>query len=309
VIAGTDQANQGSYLCSLRQQVFRSIDAGPGAGQHRRTNLYARVFEPGGTAEGYWDIVTVNGAAGPTSADPPNVTAPPSSTLLASIYPIVSGTGTINAALITDRRFRAKNPLSSLYFVEVRANVTLDYFQHGIVMGGVDVTITLPPPSKDQICGVFIGAGTATINTTSGVIRGPAMNQTSLFMGNAGAQVLFQSNGTNWYMISGHPDTGWINLSLPSYIDPNPANPPAARKQGDYVLLRGRFSRTLQINAGLTVAFLGSRFTPARGWWVPAAIGGAGNTLLVSSDGFIQPAQNIPPGAWNYLDGINYSMD
>ncbi|MCL2768807.1 MAG: hypothetical protein FWD42_01685 [Solirubrobacterales bacterium] len=109
VIPGTDQADQGHYVCPLAQRVNVPIPAGPSAGNWRRDRIYARVYEPGGEEEAYWRCEVLPGTSGPTSAVAPFLPDhPPSAVMLCWIEEIASNTVAINADRIVDFRKLAR---------------------------------------------------------------------------------------------------------------------------------------------------------------------------------------------------------
>lgn len=97
---------------------------------------------------------------------------------------------------------------------------------HQVVVAGASETVTLPAPSseheliavyaKDDIAGVS-GATPVTITVSSGKIYGKGLGTsgaTSLVLGTPGAFVwLFSPDGTNWKIVHGEQDTGWVALS------------------------------------------------------------------------------------------------
>lgn len=108
-IRGSDQYDQGTYVCPLAQRRNIPIAAGPSAGQHRRSYILARVFDSGINPR--WDLVAMNGPAGPTSTTAPfpsSAAWPPSSAILAEISPITTSTLQITDPLIFDYRHRAR---------------------------------------------------------------------------------------------------------------------------------------------------------------------------------------------------------
>jgi hypothetical protein len=78
-------------------------------------------------------------------------------------------------------------------------------------------TVTLPAPSTaNLVIGVIsvngTGAAPCTVSTPSGHILGPgvAASATSILLGSAGAFVVLVSDGTNWNIVAGAQDSGWL---------------------------------------------------------------------------------------------------
>jgi hypothetical protein len=109
VVEGQESSDQGTYLCALAQRVTIPINAGPSAGNHRRTIVYAKVIEPVGQPA-TWEIVPVDGAAVPTTNPNPPAGTPTggSFTGLAQIVPIGNGTTQITSGLLYDFRHFAR---------------------------------------------------------------------------------------------------------------------------------------------------------------------------------------------------------
>ena len=82
------------------------------------------------------------------------------------------------------------------------------------------ITIDLPTPVSGATIGITkvdAAAGTITISTaaTSGYILGPGVpaSATSIQCSAYGAYVELQADGTNWHIIGGAQDSGWIALT------------------------------------------------------------------------------------------------
>jgi hypothetical protein len=122
---------------------------------------------------------------------------------------------------------------------------------------GTGVTATLPasPATGDTIrvagSATVTGAAPATVTAAGGKgINGLGLAAASTFkLGTPWAYAMLQYDGTNWQIIDGQQDTGWVALSLASgFIAGGLA--PAARCVGDRVWLCG----TVHNNTGGTVA-------------------------------------------------------
>jgi hypothetical protein len=101
-IEGTEQADQGSYLCALTQRVNVQVAAGPSAGSQRWDAIVARVSEPI-DQPATWNIAWFGGSARADALRdfPP---WPPSSVVLAFVGPIQSNTTQITEGMILDVR-------------------------------------------------------------------------------------------------------------------------------------------------------------------------------------------------------------
>lgn len=133
---------------------------------------------------------------------------------------------------------------------------------HQVIVAAANEIVTLPTPSseyelicvyaKDDSSGVS-GSAPVTVQVTSGSkIYGKGLGVsgvTSFLLGTPGAFAwLFSYDGTNWRIVHGAQDTGWVACTLPagcaSYGDTL-----AARKIGDMIDLKGG----VQDNTGGTV--------------------------------------------------------
>lgn len=110
------------------------------------------------------------------------------------------------------------------------------------------VTVTLPSPSTNATIGVFNGSGTAasptTVTASSGNIVGSGVSASSISLGISGAHVMLQANGSNWLIVAGQQDTGWVactlgtNITVPGGYAPAVFSP-TARIIGDMGYLSG----------------------------------------------------------------------
>lgn len=128
------------------------------------------------------------------------------------------------------------------------------------------ITLTLPTAAANVTCGVFArvatGSNPVTVSAPGGaLIYGVGLNGvSSLTLGTIGSFVVLQSNGTDWFVVAGQRDTGWVSLTLQSgWAATSGTWAPAARLQGDRVQMRGQVTGT---NPGSSIAHLGAPFIP-----------------------------------------------
>jgi hypothetical protein len=113
-------------------------------------------------------------------------------------------------------------------------------------------TLTLPAsPTKGDIIqiialGTVTGATQVTVATAGGkVINGVGLNAaSSLVLGTPNASIKLQYDGTAWRVIAGQQDTGWVALTMDSGVTAVSGNVPSARRQGDWIELRGELENT-----------------------------------------------------------------
>jgi len=106
-IGGTDQANQGRYVVRSTGVENRTIAAAPGAGQSRIDVIYAQVRDGQATGGAFndWVLAIQTGTAATTGSQV--APALPSSSLELARVTVASGTASITAFLISDRRAEA----------------------------------------------------------------------------------------------------------------------------------------------------------------------------------------------------------
>ena len=179
-----------------------------------------------------------------------------------------------------------------------------------VVTGSSAVTITLPSHQSGQIVAVtnFSTGGT----TVSGSpIYGVGLSSVSSFaLGTVGSSVLLIDDGTNWRIVAGQQDTGWVTLPVNSGVTTY-AGTPASRLVGDRVYLRG----TLSVGAatgGYTLATLATTFRPASQVYYPGAINNSGTQqpafFQIFTSGVISVPQAISTTTYIPLDGVNYCI-
>lgn len=137
------------------------------------------------------------------------------------------------------------------------ANTSLTANAGDLIVAASGTTITLPTPSVNALVAVVAGSPITTSVTVSGAnIYGVGLNSaSSLKLGVTGASVLLQSDGTNWLIIAGQQDGGWIT-GFASGVSINPgtgAATPAGRLIGDRVYLKGALTTTGTISASQTI--------------------------------------------------------
>ena len=107
VVKGTDVVNQGNYVCRSSALENRTIAAAPGAGQSRIDAVYARVRDgqASGGADNDWILAVQTGVAATTGSQV--APALPTSSVELARVTVASGTASITAFLISDRRAEA----------------------------------------------------------------------------------------------------------------------------------------------------------------------------------------------------------
>lgn len=155
-----------------------------------------------------------------------------------------------------------------------------------ITNGSSNLTFTLPSPTAGIAIGfkkADSGAGGNTITAGSGVILGPgtgAAGSSSIACSALGAYVILQGDGTNWHIVAGAQDSGWVNATLGnSWAAASTSVTPGYRLRGNRVYLRGI------VNGGTNGT---SPFTLPSGFR-PATIGSA-ILSMTGNDGGTSPS-------------------
>lgn len=86
-----------------------------------------------------------------------------------------------------------------------------------LVLATGAIQISLPSPVRAGIAvGVIsvngTGAAPCTVTGGGGLINGPGAGTSSILLGDPGAYVVLVSDGTNWNIVAGAQDSGWITV-------------------------------------------------------------------------------------------------
>lgn len=114
-----------------------------------------------------------------------------------------------------------------------------------VVVNAGGVTISLPAPSLNAVVGVLGGTGVAPgsvaqVAATSGahiIGLGVALT-TGLQIGEFGGFLLFQCDGTNWWIVGGKEASGWVTIPLAAGV----TGSCQCRARGDEVRVRAGFT-------------------------------------------------------------------
>jgi hypothetical protein len=89
---------------------------------------------------------------------------------------------------------------------------------------------------------------------------------TSFPLGVVGAYAVMVADGTNWNVVGGQQDTGWVTVSLGTNIGAGPNYSPQSRVVGAQAQLRGSLQNNTggTVNPGTTVATVQGAAFPAR---------------------------------------------
>ena len=177
------------------------------------------------------------------------------------------------------------------------------------------VVMTLPTPANGACIGVqtrAITTGSVTITASSGVIFGPGTTSAgfpSIPLSAQNAEVLLLADGTNWNIIAGAMDSGWMYMSLVnswSYAGGG-WSVPGYRLEGNLVRLRGLAYGGV---TNTTVATLPAAFRPPSSFictTFTTSSGGASAQLSCLTSGVINIT--FPSGGFCGFDNISFTVD
>jgi hypothetical protein len=118
-----------------------------------------------------------------------------------------------------------------------------------VLMSGAH-PVVLPTPTAGSIIGAKstdgTGAAPATVTSAAngGTILGPgvAAAATSILLGTPGAFVILEADGTDWHIIAGQQDSGWIQPALLNSWTGGTNGPVSYRLTANVVRFKGLFS-------------------------------------------------------------------
>ncbi len=183
-----------------------------------------------------------------------------------------------------------------------------------VLMSGA-YTVTLPSAATSgQVVGVISVNGTGAAPCTvgagaTGVILGkgiPTSGAGSVLLGAYGASATFESDGTNWNIIAGEQDSGWLATSgLHSWTSSaGPASSQTVigyRLQGDRLKIMGQLTGGTNANSAINVP---AGYRPAWNQYFPVVQGGgtAGGFVLLANTGDVTPTMNVATSDGCYIN-------
>lgn len=192
-----------------------------------------------------------------------------------------------------------------------------------ITNGASAFTFTLPSP----VAGIAIGfkkadsgAGGNTITAGSGVILGPgtgSAGSASIPCSALGAYVVLQGDGTNWHIVAGQQDSGWVPLTYSNSWASN-GGPASGATAAGYRLIGNvvRVAGSIKSGASSTLAFtLPAGVRPPSNVNVlleSLSTGGLADYLgaaAVATSGAVTPQYTSAGFVCLNLDGIEFTVD
>lgn len=195
-----------------------------------------------------------------------------------------------------------------------------------LIVGAASTTVSMPVLASNVYVGIV--AGTAVTSATPVVVSGTSFygggmfGATSFSLGEPGSYVIFAGNPSYWQVISGIPDSGWINFGATggAVYGTNMATGSgynvASRLIGTTVFLRGQLAAGGTIANAATLATMPSAQRPASvATLTTMAILSAATKafpLQVATSGVLNNASSFDGGlvTGNYipLDNMSYQL-
>ena len=219
-IPGQSSATQGGYYARVSSTTNLTI-AGANPSNPRIDLCYAQAQDAAYAGSANAFVVAIATGTPTSGATLSNLSGAPSvpTSALALGYVLVSASATnIITADISNVAVPVRLGVPTLGYVAVPSTYTLKPGDLAVATAA-GLTLTLPTPAKSAVCAVFNYAGTGasptTVTTPSGGIYGVGANNVgSIPLGAEGAFAVFESDGTNWLIVAGQQDTGWITPTL-----------------------------------------------------------------------------------------------
>jgi len=312
-VPGSTTSTQGPYYSRNGASISQPINAA--SASNPRIDTVGVQVQDKAYAGSLTQIAPFYVAGTPTAgANLTNLTgkgAVPASSFVLAYVLVPTSASSIVTADILNVASQATTGLPHLVTVNSSASVTAVAGQMVNISGGQ--TLTLPSPSVANLLvgAVTYGALSATVATPSGLISGPGHTGgvTSIPIA-AGTPVVFESNGTNWQVVSGQQDTGWVAITPTATGFTASTSPPlAARLIGDRVWFRGQFlnGNGGSTSGGTTLATLPGAFaSPYSGVQQQQASGLPGGIFVTGSS--LRTGLTLNAGAPIYVDGWSYSI-
>jgi hypothetical protein len=179
-----------------------------------------------------------------------------------------------------------------------------------VTVGPSTITVTLPTHAAGQTVGVLnLGASITTVAGTN--IQGLGLSSaTSFKVASPGACVVLLDDGTNWNIIAGQQDTGWVAFGVALLGIAAGGYPiPSYRIVGDRVWLKGGVTTT---SSG-GIATLAAAIRPPFNTIIPIA-GEASSSTLTATNGLITASSGAFYAGFSAsylvsLEGSSYSLN
>lgn len=311
-IAGSSSATQGGYYCRVSSSTSLAL-AASNATNPRIDMVAAQVTDAAysGVTNTFAPVVlTGTPTASATLANLLGAPSAPASSLVLGYVLVPAASTSVTGGNISNVAGRVLLA-NALQPTTVSANTTAIPGQ--LVVATASCTVGLPsaPAAGAQIAIVVnyaaTGAGAVTVSANgTPTIYGVGLSAaTSFTLGARGAYALLEFDGTNWAIIGGQQDSGWV---FPSLIGSWPTvtnySAPSYRQIADRVFLRGGVTNGTGATNHFTMTVPSPAFTQVL--LLPVAF--AASTVTISTGGGSLSTANVTSGQQVNLDGLSYSM-
>jgi hypothetical protein len=318
-VPGTSSATQGGYYSRVSSTSALSISASDPTNP-RIDRVVAQTTDAaysGVTNTFAVAVVTGTPTAGATLTNLSGAGAVPASSLLLANVLVPAGSSSVTNANIANVAALATTSLGDQAVSSVSGTVTA--VSGNAYEAAASTTITLPTPVKNST--VTIIAGTAVTSSTpvtvnagaTGKINGPGLSSASSFvLGQPGAFTMLLADGSNWFVIAGQQDTGWVTLTAPSGWTNGAGTvyyTAAYRLVGDTVRLRGPFTNQTGSTAGFSTT-IPAAIVPAKTvlWVAYANSGVVWVSVGQSAPNSFSCQSLVTNGSSVFFDGASYPL-
>ena len=229
----------------------------------------------------------------------------------------IGAVGTVNTSTGTAPSWGRVSPVYATY----SNTATFANFDFAVcsLHSGAGWTGTLPSATAGVIVVIqstnFTAAQPLTISAGAAYIIGPGVpaSTSTILLGTANAFVTLEADGTNWNVVGGAQDSGWVSVTNGSMSNSwvNNANATAYRLVGNRVTLRGGINNGASASTAWT---LPAGYRPAQAVTEGPAVGAALGTVYagqldISTAGVVTFFYNAATGvSWSY-DGFSFLTD
>lgn len=312
-VPGSSSSTQSGYYCRGTSQTNLSIAASNPTNPRidRVSALITDSAYSGGTNTFALAVETGTPTSGATLVNLSGVAAAPTSSYtLGYVLVPANAVNIVAADILNVAQGVTLGLASSLSQSNAPSSTTIVNGQ--LLVAAPGVTITLPSPTKNAIVGV-VANGSVTVSnpvTVAGtLIYGLGLSAASSYsLGTALASTILESDGTNWLIISGTPDSLWQLLTITGTGISGSSL--AYRRVGNLLYLGYTFTTATANNVSITG--LPSGYQPSRSWIVPlVSTSNAANTggAFVQITGGTGAQAITAPTASNYVGTIILPMD
>ncbi len=221
IIPGSN-ADQGSYY-GLASTITNLVISASNPTNPRIDTIAATVQDidySGASDEWVLQVVTGTPTAGATLSNLDGVATLPSNSLLVAYVLVPAAASSITSGDIADERVHSSLTGITTWNVTTQTTTYTALPGDSVLANATSAafTATLPTPAlgaRVKVAKTDSSANVVTVRTPSGTILGLGLGagSTSISLGAEGAFVELHADGTNWHIVGGAQDTGWLNIT------------------------------------------------------------------------------------------------